>query len=209
MNGDVFGKIFVILFIPAVLVFFFLGVGAITWFLANKIEEIIANFKSERALSQPAAPSPISEVAKQAVIQERERQDRLRKERLQERQKEIANRGDSTKSWPSLPGLPFRHEATSDPLFLICASPLNNPTWFHSIRWGRHGTNLPRIFFTPLKSLGFRFNLDAARKTLRMLDPEGKKLFIVPDGDEVESRQELDLTAELTGLEGNAHEQTA
>ena len=188
---------FAFIFGPALVCTLMAGIMVVTWLLIAAVEWLIDGFRMGAALNRPAVLSPVNAVAADAVIRERERQDKLRRERL--RSLKFGNDGPATQTTQSsLTGLPARLKYLDDtkemditdeafgqdePTYMICSDPLGQPLFFHSILRGRQvesGIRPPKFSYTRLRSQARKMTIQEAKGLITLL-PNARNLFIVQE----------------------------
>ena len=154
----------------------------------------IANFAPTTA--------PADEIARQHMKNIREQQDRERRERVVRRsllQKQEMLRGEI---------LPTVVAAPPPEYILTNAS---KKSFFYGIRFGHHGTNEPKILFTPIRSLARHMPLSETLRMWNLLDrthrtltPELAVGSSEPEQPEfVQEEVEFDITNEIPTTEGS------
>ena len=208
---------FTFIFAPALVLLILGGILALTWTGLYFVDQIIEGFRMGAALNRPAVLSPVNAVAADAVIRERERQDKLRRERL--RSLKFDNNGPATRTAQTdLAGIPSHLKyldnageiditaevfQTRDETYLIASDPLGtNPSFFHSILKGRateKGVRDVRFHYTPVRSLARRMTIAEANALLPHL-PKNRSLFIVNASEKEIEKQVLSKLRPVTGF---------
>ena len=174
------------LFAGCICIALVIGLGALSWIFATFCEKLYVGCTT----STVPLVTIVDDTARRHIRAMREKQDRERWDRIA--------RSRKTESQP--------HVVAPSLSYSICDR--SGPTYFAGIRFGHHGTNEPRVLFTPLRSMAKELLLQDALKFLNLFDPNHKKLVIelarpeLAPSQKVELGKEIDVTSELLAMGG-------